>query len=207
VNKELQNKLFEKYPKIFGQKDLPMTQTAMCWGISCGDGWYNIIDNLCGHLQNVVDKPHEEIAMYQEWIDREKEKNAPRKEMNGGYMPSSEENIARYQEHIEDWKKKIIPQLEAVQVKEKYGGLRFYLSGYPIQPEIDAKVSAYINFAESLSYVTCEHCGSPGKQQGSHWVFTLCDDCVVKQEEDRLKRIQESRQLKLPFEEKNESKN
>jgi len=122
-------------------------------------------------------------------------------------MPSSEENIARYQEHIEDWKKKIIPQLEAVQVKEKYGGLRFYLSGYPIQPEIDAKVSAYINFAESLSYVTCEHCGSPGKQQGSHWVFTLCDDCVVKQEEDRLKRIQESRQLKLPFEEKNESKN
>ena len=35
---ELQNKLFEKYPKIFGQKDLPMTQTAMCWGIDCEIG-------------------------------------------------------------------------------------------------------------------------------------------------------------------------
>lgn len=207
MKQELQNKLYEKYPKIFGQKDLPMTQTAMCWGISCGDGWYNIIDNLCGHLQNVVDRPHEEITMYQEWIDREKEKNNPRKETSGGYIPSSEELITRYQEHIEDWKKKIIPQLEAVQVKEKYGGLRFYLNGYPIQPEIDAKVTAYINFAESLSYVTCEHCGSPGKNQGGHWVFTLCDDCVIKQEEDRAERIQESRQLKLPFEEKNESKN
>ena len=199
MNKELQDRLYEKYPKIFGQKDLPMTETAMCWGISCGDGWYNIIDNLCAHLQNVVDKPHEEIAMYQKWIDQEKEKKAPRKEMNGGYMPSSEELILRYQEHIEDWRKKIIPQLEAVQVKEKYGSLRFYLSGYPVQPEIDAKVTAYINFAESLSYVTCEHCGAPGKQQGGHWVFTLCDDCVIKREEDRAERIQEHRQLKLDF--------
>ena len=137
--------------------------------------------------------------MYQRWIDREKEKNAPQKETGGGYIPSSEELIIRYQEHIEDWKKKIIPQLEAVQVKEKYGGLRFYLSGYPIQPEIDAKVTAYINFAESISYVTCEHCGAPGKQQGGHWIFTLCDDCAVKQEEDRAKRIQEYRQLKLDF--------
>jgi len=29
---ELQNKLFEKYPNIFKNKDLPMNQTCMCWG-------------------------------------------------------------------------------------------------------------------------------------------------------------------------------
>ena len=51
MNQRLQDKLYEKYPKIFGQKDLPMTQTAMCWGIDCGDGWYNIIDTLCCHIQ------------------------------------------------------------------------------------------------------------------------------------------------------------
>ena len=199
---ELQNRLYEKYPKIFRQKDLSMKETLMCWGISCGDGWYNIIDTLCEHLQNLVDRPHEEIEMYENWIKKEKEKNEPRKEMNGGYMPSSEENIARYEEHIENWKKKIIPQLEAVQVKEKYGSLRFYLNGYPIQPEIDAKVTAYINFAEAMSYKTCERCGKPGKQQGGHWVFTICDSCNIKKEEERAQAIQDLKQLKLPFMEK-----
>ena len=49
---ELQNELFEKYPKIFRQKDLSMQHTCMCWGITCGDGWYNIIDVLCSQIQN-----------------------------------------------------------------------------------------------------------------------------------------------------------
>ena len=53
---ELQKKLFDKYPKIFVQKDLPMIQTCMCWGIDCGDGWYWLIDQLCGQLQWDIDK-------------------------------------------------------------------------------------------------------------------------------------------------------
>ena len=199
---ELQNKLYKKYPKIFRQKDLTMKETAMCWGISCGDGWYNIIDTLCSYLQSVVDKPHEEIEMYQRWIEQEKERNEPRKETNSGHIPSSEERIAKYKEHIEDWKEKIIPQLEAVQVKEKYGGLRFYLSGYPVQPEIDAKVTAYINFAESMSYVTCEACGKPGTQRGGHWIFTLCEECNKEKEESYALKANEYKQLKLPFMEK-----
>ena len=31
MKKELQEKLFTKYPKIFVQKDLPKDQTCMCW--------------------------------------------------------------------------------------------------------------------------------------------------------------------------------
>ena len=52
---ELQQKLYENYPEIFKQKDLDMTQTAMCWGIDCGDGWYTLIDELCGNIKNHVD--------------------------------------------------------------------------------------------------------------------------------------------------------
>ena len=52
---ELQEKLFAAYPNIFAQKDLDMTKTAMCWGVSCGDGWYDLIDELCGNIQNHVD--------------------------------------------------------------------------------------------------------------------------------------------------------
>ena len=51
MNKENQDKLFEKYPKIFRQKDLSMDQTCMCWGIECGDGWYPILDALCAEIQ------------------------------------------------------------------------------------------------------------------------------------------------------------
>ena len=54
MKQELQERLFEKYPKIFCQKDLPMQVTCMCWGITCGDGWFNIIDALCGQIQHHI---------------------------------------------------------------------------------------------------------------------------------------------------------
>lgn len=53
---ELEEKLFKKYPKIFKQKDMPMEQTAMCWGLQCGDGWYDIIDKTCEILQWYTDR-------------------------------------------------------------------------------------------------------------------------------------------------------
>lgn len=59
---ELQDKLYEKYPALFGQKDLPMTQTAMCWGIDTGDGWYNIIDCLCSAIDEHVEQLKEQQA-------------------------------------------------------------------------------------------------------------------------------------------------
>jgi hypothetical protein len=44
---ELENKLFDTYPEIFKDKDLPMAQTCMCWGIECNDGWFELLDDLC----------------------------------------------------------------------------------------------------------------------------------------------------------------
>lgn len=56
MKKELQDKLYEKYPNLFIQHKLPMTHTAMCWGCQCGDGWNDIIDDLCTRLQEHIDK-------------------------------------------------------------------------------------------------------------------------------------------------------
>ena len=39
--------LYSRYADIFKQKDLPITESCMGWGFECGDGWFNIIDNLC----------------------------------------------------------------------------------------------------------------------------------------------------------------
>ena len=55
MKQELQEKLFLEYPEIFAQKDLDITQTAMCWGIACGDGWYTLIDELCANIKNHVE--------------------------------------------------------------------------------------------------------------------------------------------------------
>jgi len=55
MKKELQDKLYDKYPKIFKQKDDDMTTTCLCWGLECGDGWYWLIDNLCDTIQSHID--------------------------------------------------------------------------------------------------------------------------------------------------------
>lgn len=60
------------------------------------------------------------------------------------------------------------------QVKEKFGGLRFY-TGDVISKEINDRIYE----AESESYDTCEFCGKPGKYRARAWIKTLCDECHV----------------------------
>jgi len=61
------------------------------------------------------------------------------------------------------------PQCEAVQVKQKFGSLRFYTNGC----NEDAK--KLIDEAEEKSFKTCEVCGAPGKLRKGGWVRVLCD--------------------------------
>lgn len=56
MNQELQNALFETYPKIFARRFMSKKYTAMCYGIQCPDGWYNIIDTLCASIQSYSDQ-------------------------------------------------------------------------------------------------------------------------------------------------------
>lgn len=71
-------------------------------------------------------------------------------------------------------------QFVAVQVKEKFGRLRFYGSGGP--PDSDMIFGA-IEFAEFLSGKICEQCGKEGKLRGKGWIFTMCDECWKKKNE------------------------
>ena len=52
---ELDKILVEKYPKIFRDRYTPAWQSAMCWGFEHGDGWFQIIDSLCGQIQSHID--------------------------------------------------------------------------------------------------------------------------------------------------------
>lgn len=66
-----------------------------------------------------------------------------------------------------------VPPPVASQVKEKYGGLRFYDAGCPIV--IWTEFDRLVGLAEELSYKTCELCGDPGKPRNGGWILTLCD--------------------------------
>lgn len=60
----------------------------------------------------------------------------------------------------------------AVQVKEKYGTLRFYVNG------ANDKQDSYIAFAEYLSGSICETCGSTKDvSQTGGWIRTRCLTC------------------------------
>ena len=61
------------------------------------------------------------------------------------------------------------PEVEVSQVKEKFGTLRFYYEGG------DEYINGLVSMAESMSEVTCEVCGNPGKRRAGGWIKTLCD--------------------------------
>jgi hypothetical protein len=55
MREELDKALCEKYPKIFRNRHGDMKETCMCWGLCCGDGWYDLIDKMCHLLQFQTD--------------------------------------------------------------------------------------------------------------------------------------------------------
>ncbi len=61
-----------------------------------------------------------------------------------------------------------------LQIKEKFGGLRFYI-GCGTQEMFDL-----IEDAEDKSITICEECGRPGTLRNGGWLVTRCDDCNNK---------------------------
>lgn len=66
------------------------------------------------------------------------------------------------------------PRARILQIKEKFGQLRIYLSApEPYYRELIDMVDK----AERASAKTCEDCGSPGQSRSGGWIRTLCDVC------------------------------
>lgn len=75
--------------------------------------------------------------------------------------------------------KEIYPDYRVGQVKEKFGGLRFYIDAVP-EPVFDA-LQARIREAEAAASRTCEECGHPGAGRVRRgWYRTLCNEDNVK---------------------------
>lgn len=72
-------------------------------------------------------------------------------------------------------------EMKASQVKEKFGGLRFYMTLY------NEDFQALIREAENKSYTICEECGKPGQLIRAGWLYTSCRDCAKPEHKDQFK--------------------
>lgn len=73
---------------------------------------------------------------------------------------------------------------KVVQIKEKFGGLRYYLNGY------DEDVYTAVDRTEAKSLTICEFCGKPAEVRSTStgWLKCACDACL----EERNRKMKEN---------------
>ena len=122
--------LAKKYPNILMRSNWTgkLLEDQIGCELSIGYGWLQLVDDLCGKLQQAIQSLSEE--------------------QRKGFF--------------------------ATQVKQKFGGLRFYVS-YG-----NDEIYKLISEAENQSYKTCEVCGEPGESTNDGWVMTLCKEHLEK---------------------------
>jgi hypothetical protein len=190
MKQELEDKLLNKYREFFtedvkiytsdnaaeivnellNQKEIVL---PIQFGFECGDGWYMLLDELMGDIKN-------HIKNYNRNADIK-----PRNEFLGNFV-----YWFRFKVNYKSIWKKLADKIweglskgrphmyfQIDQIKEKFGGLRFYYSGG------DDYIDGMTSLAESLSYRICEYCGTT-KEVGitKGWNITVCSSCREKNE-------------------------
>jgi hypothetical protein len=116
-------------------------EKLMPFWFECGDGWFNIIDRLCNSITHEINHAKEQLEL---------------KKQRGESVTDEDYEAIK---------------VTVVQIKEKYGGLRFYTYGS------NDYIRGMIDFAESMSYKICECCGNPGTLSKEGWWRTMCEPC------------------------------
>jgi hypothetical protein len=155
----------KRWPEIF--------QKSGNFELSVGAGWTNILDVLAGLLSHDLELKKRRLKYVQE---------NPKAQM----METMDSLEALVNQARAD-----LPTI--VQVKEKFGTLRFY-----VNESVSTEMSAYIQFAESMSGKTCEICGSPGTVRNGGWLKTLCDNHI--RDEDKSGEILKEKKFTDVFE-------
>jgi len=75
------------------------------------------------------------------------------------------------QKYLGIYKPEFRKDFKILQIKEKWGGLRIYVS------TSDDKIDDIISYYEAKAEMTCEMCGEDGKLRTNGWFKTLCDKC------------------------------
>jgi len=148
MRKELQDKLFQRYPRLFRKPHLrpfsPDTGDSYLVdetgpiderGIECRDGWFHIVDRLSDACEQEIDM----------------------QVLQGGAM--------------ECWPR-------VAQIKERFGTLRFYVSGQ-LSDELQERIRRECS-EDGESARTCVCCGKPKMPADHLALYSHCDSCGAK---------------------------
>lgn len=176
MSKELEKNLYRKISKFIPKEDGRIP--SQMFGIECEPGWFSLLDDLLDAIHNHIknyDRNHQNIIrsrIIRNFI---------------GFYNSRSQKVRKFlkpiKNFLEKYAKRHSPKMEfyITQIKEKFGGLRFYYMGG------DDYIDGAIALAEMLSYNICETCGT-NKEVGrtrSGWIHTICKPCLLSNE--RLK--------------------
>lgn len=155
MTEELEKTLFDKYEPLF--KD--MAAPCMCWGIECSDGWYHLIDALCGRLMEIREK-YDATCVF----DQVKEKYGTiRAYHHVEFGPRWNEDRTML-----DGKSEI--------EKETLGWIG--AGTMPAREGVVRLIDEALYVCDFMSHRVCENCGATGATPTeTGWVVTLCPKC------------------------------
>ena len=159
---ELELKLVEKYPTILKDYRGDKMKTCMHWGMECGDGWYDLLDELLAKLDFISKSSSVQVV-----ADQIKEKFG---------------TLRFYYSTI----KKDDDKIDSIVKSTRLGPLRFYYStivksDFSVDSIVDKIINDLVANAERKSAYTCEQTGKRGdlcKRGG--WLRTLSREEAIK---------------------------
>jgi hypothetical protein len=176
MNKELEDHLCKKYPKILTVSNNNKERCYGMFGIDCEDGWFLHLDRMFDAIQSTIDfseTNYENLKQHYNKLPWYKKLWSIYKRSRYHYLRDNQTPI---------------PQVIAVQIKEKFGTLRFYYIGG------DDRITPIVDFYESYTQYICEDCGSTteiGYTNG--WIRNVCKKHAHKNE----RTIRQSNEIKL----------
>ena len=154
MNNELDEALYRDFPVLF-RKQLY---------VDCGDGWEPIIRMTCDRIMSPINQTNDTIESIENVFrsGRKLETDFERKFFSSAKIIELSKRVHKMETEIPIMK----------QIREKFGGLRFYMDG---------GTGAHwdiVDAAEAMSYYVCEQCGTMKnvKLYTKGWHRTLCID-------------------------------
>jgi hypothetical protein len=162
---EYEKHMAEKYPRYCGE-------LSRFGGYAIGEGWYPIIEQLIAEIDSYTKWRRNQRA-YELRRQRAKKHGVEgvlKFMVKAGRTPTdwdieNAENIMNNEQQIPEK----VEWVHIDQIKEKFGGLRFYYHGG------DSQIHGMVRMAELWAGHSCEKCGNKGTRRQGGWIRTLCD--------------------------------
>jgi len=214
MKEELENIIFSKFPDMFEERKLPMTQTCMCWGLEAPTGWFYLIYGLCSELDR-LGKEYDFTVVAEQVKEKYGTLRFYHRVANGKswvYKPLKLNMFLNNSwNKFDDLLYKLCRKLKIkhftrhIHLKRGlwfYNGQRYinrtFQNGWEgfgktdISDYVNARISYITNKYESLSGKICYACGTIGTydnpmgKPGGTWVSYICKNCHTEHTKDKM---------------------